>query len=49
MLPGMGAPQKETQNPPQDPVVKKLQEIDPNGMTPLQALNTLHEWKKKYA
>jgi DNA mismatch repair protein MutS len=49
MLPGMEAPRKETQDAPRDPVVKKLKEIDPNGMTPLQALNTLHEWKKKYA
>lgn len=49
MLPGMEAPRKETQDAPSDPVVKKLKEIDPNGMTPLQALNTLHEWKKKYA
>jgi len=49
MLPGMEAPRKETQDAPGDPVVKKLKEIDPNGMTPLEALNTLHEWKKKYA
>lgn len=35
--------------PESSPVLDELRELDVNGLTPLQALNKLYEWKKRYS
>lgn len=34
--------------PENNPFIEELSKLDPNGLTPLEALNKLYEWKKKY-
>jgi DNA mismatch repair protein MutS len=34
---------------PGDEILKELDGIDPNGMTPIEALNLLTQWKGKYS
>ncbi len=48
LLPGFAPkPQKETkQTETEPPLVSALNALDVNGLTPLQALNLIHEWKK---
>ena len=50
LLPGMFTPQSASveTDPEPDPVREALGRLDLNGMTPLDALTTLHEWKQKW-
>ncbi len=34
--------------PQQSPLLKELSEIDPNSLTPIEALNKIYEWRSKY-
>ncbi|HEY1410063.1 MAG TPA: hypothetical protein VF434_14055, partial [Promineifilum sp.] len=34
--------------PDSSPLLKELEGLDVNGLTPLQAINKLYEWKKRY-
>ncbi|MBI5251074.1 MAG: DNA mismatch repair protein MutS [Desulfomonile tiedjei] len=34
---------------PGDDILKELEKIDPNGLTPIEALNLLSQWKTKYS
>ncbi len=34
-------------SPPSHPIVQELKKLDPNQITPLEALKILHEWKQK--
>ena len=34
--------------PDSSPLLNELEELDVNGLTPLQAINKLYEWKKRY-
>ncbi|HKK33819.1 MAG TPA: DNA mismatch repair protein MutS [Desulfomicrobiaceae bacterium] len=48
VLPGMFSEHSVPAAPEPDPVRDALAELDLNGMTPLDALNTLHDWKQKW-
>ena len=34
--------------PETSPLIEELREVDINGLSPIEALNKLFEWKKKY-
>ena len=34
---------------PGDDLIKELDSVDPNDMTPIEALNLLADWKKKFS
>jgi DNA mismatch repair protein MutS len=34
--------------PESDPLLDDLHKIDPNQLSPIEALNILYEWKRKY-
>jgi DNA mismatch repair protein MutS len=46
--PEINLPQQKTLFPETNPILEELDKIDLNTMTPLEAINHLHEWKKKY-
>ena len=55
LLPGIDEKQiapnpKETQNQPQEihPLLDAITKIDPNSLTPLEALNLLIDWKRRW-
>jgi len=35
--------------PETSPVIEELEELDVTAMTPLEAINKLYEWKRRYA
>jgi len=41
-------PQQMDLFPETNPILKELENLDLNSLTPLDALNQLYEWKKKY-
>jgi DNA mismatch repair protein MutS len=50
LLPGLGKKEahseETTKTPERHPILEELERIDPEGMTPLQALQTLAQWKE---
>ena len=34
--------------PETNPLIQELKELDINGLSPIEALNKLFEWQKKY-
>ncbi len=46
--PEINLSQQKTLFPETNPILEELEKIDLNTMTPLEAINHLHEWKKKY-
>lgn len=49
LLPGLSEPKeskKSLEEPIHHPLLDALNDLDVNGLTPLQALNLIHEWKK---
>ncbi|MDZ7759401.1 MAG: DNA mismatch repair protein MutS [Desulfovermiculus sp.] len=51
LLPGLfkqtAEPKAESQTEPH-PILARLQEVDVNNLSPVQALNLIHEWKKQW-
>ncbi|GAB4474342.1 MAG: DNA mismatch repair protein MutS [Anaerolineales bacterium] len=41
-------PQQLALFPDQSPLLEELKEIDPNSLTPIEALNKIYEWRSKY-
>jgi DNA mismatch repair protein MutS len=41
-------PQQLALFPEQSPLLKELKELDPNSLTPIEALNKIYEWRSKY-
>jgi DNA mismatch repair protein MutS len=53
LLPGISSGKREERQPPEEkrdshPLLTELERIDPEDMTPLQALQTLAEWKQRW-
>lgn len=52
VLPGLDGSEKKQNSQkeaPGHPLLEELKRVDPEAITPVDALNILHEWKKKYA
>ncbi len=41
-------PQQLSLFPEQNPLIRELKEIDPNTLTPIEALNKIYEWRSKF-
>jgi len=41
-------PQQLALFPEQSPLLKELKELDPNSLTPIEALNKIYEWRSRY-
>lgn len=41
-------PQQLALFPEHSPLLKELKELDPNSLTPIEALNKIYEWRSKY-
>jgi DNA mismatch repair protein MutS len=48
VLPGLEQPQAETPAAPEDPVLSVLRALNPQCLTPLDALQLLTEWKERW-
>jgi DNA mismatch repair protein MutS len=44
----VASPQQLQLFPENNPIIKSLEEIDINTISPIEAINVLYEWKKKF-